>query len=186
MSNNPFLSNPAFEKLNEDARKSVSQAFDAMENWRSQLNDLGEKNSEAVFDKLSEAAKSLGWPTDYLEMSRRKVQQASKLQVQVVDQMMDAWEKNLTALGKGAQAPNFPTFPAMPNFPGFSPPSSGASPFPGFGDMSATPMMPLQLWMQAAEAWQKSWQQAMSSWTESQSAPPPGRNSSSGKSSSPR
>lgn len=183
MSNNPFLSNPAFQKLNDDAQKSVSQAFDAMENWRSQLNDMGEKNSDAVFDKMTEAAKSLGWPTEYLEMSRRQVQQASKMQVQVVDQMMDAWEKNLTALGKGAQAPTFPTFPAMPNIPGFT--QGGVSPFPGFGDMSATPMMPLQLWMQAAEAWQKSWQQAMSSWTESQAAPP-SRNSGSGKSSSTR
>lgn len=168
MSNNPFLSNPAFEKLGEDARKSVSQAFTAMEKWRGQLNDMGEKNSDAVFDKLTEAAKTLGWPTEYLEMSRNQVQQASKLQVQIVDQMMEAWEKNLTALGKGGQAnfPAFPAFPNMPTFPGFSPPAAGgASPF---GDLSAGPMMPLQLWMQAAEAWQKSWQQAMSTWTDGQ------------------
>ena len=168
MSNNPFLNNPALEKMGEDTRKSVSQAFDAMEKWRGQLNDMGEKNSEAVFDKLTEAAKTLGWPTEYLEMSRKQVQQASKLQVQIVDQMMEAWEKNLSAVGKGGQPPMFPTFPAMPNFPGFSPPAAGSSPFPGFGDLSAGPMMPLQLWMQAAEAWQKSWQQAMTSWTDGQ------------------
>lgn len=167
MSNNPFLANPAFGKLNEDAQKSVSQAFDAMETWRGQLTEMGEKNSDAVFDKMTEAAKSLGWPTEYLEMSRKQIQQASKMQVQIVDQMMGAWEKNVSALGNGAKAP---TFPSMPTFPGFGMPGAGSSPFPGFGDMGAMSANPMQFWMQAAEAWQKNWQQAMSAWTDQQSS----------------
>lgn len=169
MSTNPFLNNPAFEKMGDDARKSVAQAFDAMETWRGQLNDLGEKNSEAVFDKLTEAAKSLGWPTEYLDMSRKQVQQASKFQVQLVEQMMDAWEQNVKSFGKNP--PSFPSFPSLPNMPGF--PGSGAA--PSFGDLSANPMMPLQLWMQAAEAWQKSWQQAVSSWTDQAGGKPTGK-----------
>ncbi len=186
MSNNPFLTNPALEKLSEDARKSVLQAFEAMELWRNQLNDIGAKNSEAVFDKLTDAAKSLGWPTDYLNMSRQHVQQAAKLQVQIVDQIMDAWQRNVAAFGKSGQPPVFPTFPQMPGMPGSGQPSaSGNTSIPGLGDLAANPMMPLQLWMQAAEAWQKSWQQAMAGWTEAPPAPT-GKSSGSNKSGSPR
>jgi hypothetical protein len=95
MANSPFDANPAFTKLGDDTRKAVIQAFDAMSNWRSELAEIGEKNSNAVFDKMAEAAKSLGWPTDFVELSRKQMQNASKLQLQAVDQVMDVWEKQV-------------------------------------------------------------------------------------------
>jgi hypothetical protein len=36
-------------------------------------------------------------------------------------------------------------------------------------DFAGMPAAPLQFWMQAAEMWQKNWQQALSSWMEAQS-----------------
>lgn len=125
MANSPFDANPAFTKLGDDTRKAVTQAFDAMSNWRSELAELGEKNSNAVFDKMAEAAKSLGWPTDFVELSRKQMQNASKLQLQAVDQVMDVWEKQVKSIGSTSQLPNFP------NFPGFGNVTPGQSGFPG-------------------------------------------------------
>ncbi len=172
MANSPFEANPAFTKLGEDTKKAVVQAFDAMSNWRAELAEMGEKNSNAVFDKMAEAAKSLGWPTDFVELSRKQMQSASKLQLQAVDQVMDVWEKQVKAVGAPNQFPNFANFPGFPGVPGFGAggpqfPGAGGAGFPGMPDFSgATNHM--QFWMQAADMWQKSWQQAISTWTEAQ------------------
>jgi hypothetical protein len=173
MANSPFEANPAFTKLGEDTKKAVVQAFDAMSNWRAELAEMGEKNSNAVFDKMAEAAKSLGWPTDFVELSRKQMQSASKMQLQAVDQVMDVWEKQVKAVGSSTQFPGFTNVPGfsggMPQFPG-----SGAG-FPGMPDFGAG-ANPMQFWMQAAEMWQKSWQQAMSTWMDAQqnAMKPPG------------
>jgi hypothetical protein len=175
MANSPFEANPAFTKLGEDTKKAVIQAFDAMANWRAELAEMGEKNSNAVFDKMAEAAKSLGWPTDFVELSRKQMQSASKLQLQAVDQVMDVWEKQVKALGAPGQFPSIPTFPNFPNVPGFGsgagfpqfPGASGGG-FPGMPDFGAGGVNPIQFWMQAAEMWQKGWQQAMSTWVDAQ------------------
>jgi hypothetical protein len=165
MANSPFEANPAFTKLGEDTRKAVIQAFDAMSNWRSELADLGEKNSNAVFDKMAEAAKSLGWPTDFVELSRKQMQNASKLQLQAVDQVMDVWEKQVKSIGSASQFSGFPNFPGFGNASG-QPGLTGA--FPGMPDFGSGAANPIQFWMQAAEMWQKGWQQAMSTWIDAQ------------------
>jgi hypothetical protein len=178
MSNNStnFFNPAAFSALGEEQRKAMTAAFDAMSNWRQELNAMQEKNSAAAFDKMSSAAKSLGWPTEFVEMTRQQMQNVTKMQSQAIEQVMDVWEKQATAAansGGKLEMPKFPSFPGMTNFPGM--PSfggtSGGSMFPGmpdFGAMSNVPMMPMQLWMQAAEMWQKSFQQAMESWTDAQ------------------
>ncbi len=182
MANSPFDANPAFTKLGEDTRKAVAQAFDAMSNWRSELAELGEKNSNAVFDKMAEAAKSLGWPTDFVELSRKQMQNASKLQLQAVDQVMDVWEKQVKSIGSTSQLPNFPNFPGFGNItPGQSGFPGGV--FPGMPDFGAGAANPIQFWMQAAEMWQKGWQQAMSTWVDAQQNTF-GKSGGSGKSSS--
>jgi hypothetical protein len=167
MANSPFEANPAFAKLGEDTRKAVIQAFDAMSNWRSELADLGEKNSNAVFDKMAEAAKSLGWPTDFVELSRKQMQNASKLQLQAVDQVMDVWEKQVKSLGSTSQLSSFPNFPGFGNASGQSGFSAGGM-FPGMPDFGSGAANPIQFWMQAAEMWQKGWQQAMATWVDAQ------------------
>jgi hypothetical protein len=171
MANSPFEANPAFTKLGEDARKSVVQAFEAMSKWRSELANMTEKNSDAVFDKMSEAAEALGWPTDFVELSRKQMQNASKLQLQAVDQVMDVWEKQVKSIGTPGQFPNFPAFPGFGGAPGRPGGFTGGMPggmFPGMPDFGASAANPIQFWMQAAEMWQKGWQQAMSTWIDAQ------------------
>ncbi|MET0406812.1 MAG: hypothetical protein ABW006_00440 [Hyphomicrobium sp.] len=169
MANSPFEANPAFTKLGEDTKKAVIQAFDAMANWRVELAELSEKNSNAVFDKMAEAAKSLGWPTDFVELSRKQMQSASKLQLQAVDQVMDVWEKQVKSLGSPSQLSSFPSFPNVPGFgAGAQFPGVSGAGFPGMPDFTAGAANPIQFWMQAAEMWQKGWQQAMSTWIDAQ------------------
>ena len=175
---NPFdpRNNPALGALNEDARKAVGSAFDAMSTWRNDMAKMSERNSEAVFDKMSSAAKAIGWPSEFVDMSRQQMQNATKMQVQFMDQVMETWEQQLKNPGSAFKMPgadmaaNLHPFPGMTGpFPGMS----GQSPFnmmpgmmPGMGSMPANPF---QFWMQAADMWQKSCQQAMQSWTEAQS-----------------
>ncbi len=168
--------------INEDAKKALTKAFDAMSNWRNEMASIADRNSTQVFDKMGDAAKAIGWPADFVEMTKTQMHNASKMQVHVMDQVMDAWEqqvknpgasfqmpaammeqmKAFQGMGNGSTNPfGMPQFPGMPNFPGMA--SFGAMP-----DMSKMPMVPLQFWMQAAEMWQKSWQQALSSWMEAQ------------------
>jgi hypothetical protein len=171
MANSPFEANPAFTKLGEDTRKAVIQAFDAMSKWRAELADMTEKHSEAVFDKMSEAASALGWPTDFVELSRKQMQNASKVQLQAVDQVMGLWEKQVKAIGNPGQATSFPSFPNIPGFTGTSGtafPGAAAGLFQGMADLGSAQMAPIQFWMQAAEMWQKGWQQAIATWMDAQ------------------
>jgi hypothetical protein len=179
MSNNP--SNPfntaAFNALGDEQRKAMTAAFEAMANWRQELSSMQEKNSAAVFDKMASAAKQLGWPTDMVDMTRQQIQNVSKMQTQAIEQVMETWQKQATQPGTPFEMPKFPgmpgmsgmpTFPGMPSFGG----AGGNSTFPGMPDMGAMGnmpmMMPMQIWMQAAEMWQKSFQQAMGSWADTQ------------------
>jgi hypothetical protein len=184
MANSPFDANPAFTKLGEDSRKAVIQAFDAMSNWRAELAEISEKNSDAVFDKMSEAAKALGWPTEFVELSRKQMQNASRMQLQAVDQVMGLWENQAKALGTPGQFPGFPNMPGFGSGGGSSQPGAGSSIFPGMPDLGSAQMAPIQFWMQAAEMWQKGWQQAMSTWMDAQQSAMTKGGSSSNKSNS--
>ncbi len=179
MSNNPsnFFNSAAFSALGDEQRKAMTAAFDAMSNWRQELTTMQEKNAAAVFDKMTSAAKQLGWPTEMVDMTRQQIQSVSKMQSQAIEQVMDAWEKQATQPGAKFEMPKFPGMPSMPTFPGM--PSfggTGGGMFPGMPDMSSMMgnagsnpmMMPMQIWMQAADMWQKSFQQAMTSWADTQ------------------
>ena len=195
---NPFdpRNNPAFAALNDDARKSVVSAFDAMSAWRNDMSKMSERNSEAVFDKMSAAAKAMGWQTEFVDMSRQQMQNASKMQVQFMDQVMETWEQQLKNPGSaftmpGSSAGNLFPFPnAIPGMGGQSPfnmmpgmmPGMMPNLLPGMGSMPANPF---QFWMQAADMWQKSCQQAMQSWSETQSNMMGGTGSSTGSGSGP-
>lgn len=165
MAYSAFDANPAFTKLSDDSRKAVTQAFDAMSNWRTEIAEMTERNSDAVFDKMAAAAKSLGWPTDFVEWSRKQMQSSSKMQLQATDQVMDIWEKQMKSLGTPGQFPSFPNFPGFGGASGFS---QFSGPLPGMPDFASGAANPMQFWLQAAEMWQKNWQQAMSTWMDAQ------------------
>ncbi len=162
--------------LNEEVRASLTSAFDALNTWRSEVAAAAEKHSVKVYDKMSAAAKIMGWPPELVDLTRQQMEQANKMQLQMIDQVMDVWEAQVknpgmfqmpganqggnpfAAFDMSNMMKDMPQFPGMPNIN-----ERGAM---DFSNMSTAP---LQFWMQAADMWQKSWQQALSSWMEAQS-----------------
>lgn len=154
--------------LSEEARKALVGAFDAMAAWRSDLMAASERGGERAFDKMAQAAKAMGWPAQLIDSTREQLQGVAKMQVQMIDQMMDAWEEQV-------KSPNpmgaFPTammgklqsLPGMSAFPGF-PPMPGMDAFAGMAN-------PMQFWMQLGEQWQKNWAQAMQMWANGANLP---------------
>lgn len=171
--------------LTEEARKAFNSAFDALSDWREDMASTYDKNSVHAFETMAAAAKTMGWPSDFVDLTRQQMQQASKLQLQMMDQVMDVWEQQMKSPGAALPVPaavaekmksfqgagGAPSFPGMPNFPGMPP--FGAMPnFPGMPDFSKMAgmgmMNPIQFWMQAAEMWQKSWGDAFKAWSDMQ------------------
>ncbi|MEQ1578235.1 MAG: hypothetical protein ABL894_11340 [Hyphomicrobium sp.] len=161
----------------EEAQKALTGAFDALSGWRDEIASAAERNSSAVFDKMGTAAKAMGWPSELVDMTRQQMQQGSKLQLQMMDQVMDIWEQQIKA--PGSPMPGMPGMGAMPGMPGmpkFENPFAnmpgmagmmGPGGIPGMPDFSGM-ANPMQFWMQAAEMWQKNWATAMQSAMEMQ------------------
>lgn len=178
--------------ISEDARKTMNAAIDAFSDWREEFAEHSEKNARVVFDQMASAAKAFGWPVEFIDATRQQMQNASRMQLHIMDQIMDMWEQQLKNPGSGFKLPEawtnamktmpgmsgMPSFPGMgqmPQFPGF-PQFPGMGSFPGmpnFGSlpgMSGMPGNPMQFWMQAAEMWQKAWQDAVKSWMDAQAS----------------
>lgn len=160
--------------LSDDAKKAMNSAFDAMSEWRNEIALMADRNSSKVFDKMADAAKAVGWPAEFVDMTRRQMEASSKMQLHMMDQVMDAWEKQVKNPGAAFASPaammdQMKSFTQnmgnLPGFPGFG---KGFPGMPDMSNMSNMPMVPLQFWMQAADMWQKSWQQALQSWMEAQ------------------
>lgn len=152
--------------VSEEVQSALTSAFEAMCDWRQEAANQAERHGNRVFDKMGAAAKAMGWPAELVDMTRNQMQQASKMQIQVLDQVMDAWEQQVKNPGTALQMPGAAVSPFQ--FPNFGMP--GMPDMKNMPDFASMPTAPLQFWMQAAEMWQKNWQQALSSWMEAQSS----------------
>ena len=140
--------------LPRETREAIEAVFDALSAWRHEIGACAERHSEAVLDKIGAAARALGWPKELVEASHKHLAQASKMQMRVIDQLMDAWQKQLTS-------PTADQFMAqLRTLPGG-----------GFGLTPEAMSNPLGFWMQAAEMWQRNWESAFAMWTSGSSRP---------------
>jgi hypothetical protein len=146
--------NRATQLLPREARDAIEAVFDALSKWRDDIGESTERYSETVLEKMADAARALGWPKELVDASHKHLVQASKAQMQTIDQLMDAWKKQLTS-------------PAADQF------MAQLRTLPGAGfDLTPEAMSnPLAFWMQTAEMWQRNWQSAMSMWTSGSSRP---------------
>ncbi len=137
--------------LTDEARKAVKVAFDAMSTWRTQIVN-NEKNIEAVIDKIAAGAKALGWPEEIVDATRAQMETMNEMQLQLMDQMMDAWEEQIKSPNASSamlsKLKSMSPFSSMANWPG-----------PGTAQMN-----PFGLYMQVAQQWQKAWTDAMAPW----------------------
>jgi hypothetical protein len=141
--------------LSGDARQAVNAAFDAMSAWRIETAQSSEKNSEQVIEKMAAAARALGWPEQIVDATRAQLQSITKMQIQMMDQLMDAWEEQI-------KSPNPMTVPSamlskLKSVPGARP----AGTWPNADAFAGAAVNPMQFWVQLAEQWQKAWADAM-------------------------
>jgi cob(I)alamin adenosyltransferase len=139
--------------LSNEARDAVNAAFDAMSMWRTEAVNNSEKNLEQVIEKMAAAAGALGWPEQIVEATRSQMQTLTKTQIQMMDQMMDAWEEQIKSPSPSAMLSK------LKSMSGFSP----AGTWPNVADVSA--MNPMQFFVQFAQQWQKAWSDAIAFWT---------------------
>lgn len=86
--------------LDADTKKAMNAAFDSMSEWRDDMAAVAERHSAKVFDKMGAAAKAAGWPDALVETTRSNMQQMSKMQMEMMDQAMDAWTEQMKSPGK--------------------------------------------------------------------------------------
>ena len=142
--------------LSDQARKAVNAAFDAMSTWRIETASHNEKNSEQVIEKMAAAARTLGWPEQIVDTIRAQMQSITKMQIQTMDQMMDAWEEQIKSPNPMTGSPSA-MLSKLKSLPGVSP--------TGWSNANALAAMnPMQFWMQGVEQWQKAWADAMTFW----------------------
>jgi hypothetical protein len=106
-----------------------------MSDWRDEIESVNRRHLEQVLNKTCSVARSMGWPDEATRSTRDFLQNASKAQTQLLDSVMEGWKKQLTSSSSAQAVP--PVFSgAMPEF---------------------NPMAPWTFWLQAAEAWQRTW-----------------------------
>ena len=174
-------------QLPEETRKALVAAFDAMAAWRNDMVAANEKAGGAALDRMSQAATALGWPAQIIDSTREQMQGVTRMQAQMIDKMMDAWEEQIKSPNPMADFPtammnklkSMPGMQGMPGMPGM--PGMGAMPgFPGMPQMpgmeafSGMMTNPMQFWMQMGEQWQKNWARAMQTWASNAGANQPG------------
>jgi hypothetical protein len=116
----PAIFNPMWAPgLSDEVRKAVNAAFDAMSTWRIETA----KNSEQVIEKLPAAARALGWPEQIVDTTRAQMQSSSKMMIQTMDQMMDAWEEQIKSPNPMTGAPSA-MLSKLESSPGVSPAGS--------------------------------------------------------------
>jgi uncharacterized protein YPO0396 len=121
----------------------VNDAFDAMSAWRTETAKTSEKSSEQVIEKMAAAARALGWPEEIVETTRAQMQTLTKMQIQTMDQIMDAWEEQIKSASPLTNAAAM--LSKLRSLPSSAP-----------GSLSdAGAMNPFQFWVQFAEQWQK-------------------------------
>ena len=136
-------------ELGGEARKAFAAVADALAEWREEFGESAERHSAAVAEKMAVAARAVGWPEEVIETSRTHLMQMSKIQLRMLDQLVDAWQHQL----KSPMAAEFlSTLRAA---------GARLEGPPGFAGLTN----PVELWMEAALAWQRNVASAVALWT---------------------
>jgi len=122
----------------KEMRDRLIAAFDALANWRDEIQTANERCLQNVLEHTSEVARSMGWSDEAVRATQHYLQNASKSQTQLIDQLMDGWKQQLKS-------------PIAP----MAVPRSLAGPASGVQALGA--FAPWTIWLQAAEMWQRTW-----------------------------
>lgn len=81
--------------MSNETRQAVTAAFDALSNWRDETAAANDRCLAKTLDQMSTAARAIGWPDAVISATREHLQNASKMQTRMIDQVMDSWEQQL-------------------------------------------------------------------------------------------
>ena len=150
-----MMSAPDIRKLTSlstEARQSVTTAFDALARWRDEIFSANDRCLTKVLDQMAVAQRAIGWPDHVTAAAREHLLKASKIQTQMIDQVMDAWERQL----KSPSVPSSVPEGFMLQMPALSR-SASTDPMSEMMRLGEMTLVPFKLWMQAAETWQRNW-----------------------------
>jgi hypothetical protein len=126
--------------VTKEVREGLITAFDALSNWRDEIETANERCLGKVLDQMSAVARSMGWPDQAVKTTRDYLEHTSKAQTAMIDGLMESWKQQLRSPVAPMEIPQ--SFTAGR--------STGAMP-------EFNPMAPWAFWMQAAEMWQRTW-----------------------------
>jgi hypothetical protein len=146
----------SFTWLNGEARQAVMDAFNAVSQWRNAIALASDRYLTKVIDRVVAAQRAQGWPNSVAAATREHLLRASKIQPQMIDQLIDDWEHQLNSK---ATSPDPSTLRMTPD---------PMSEMMRLGELTLTPF---KIWLNAAEALQRAWAEVMRSSMDGQ--PPP-------------
>jgi hypothetical protein len=124
--------------MTKEVREELVATFDVLSNWRDEIETANERCLGKVLDRTAAVARTMGWPDQAVRSTREYLEGASKVQTEMIDQIIEGWKRHL----------NSSTTPmAIPR--GFS------EQMPGLPEFD--PLAPWTFWLQAAETWQRTW-----------------------------
>jgi hypothetical protein len=147
--------------LSNEARKAVTEAFDALEQWRNEVRAANERCLTKVCDQVTTAHRALGWPEQATSAAKEHFLNASSIQSQMIEQAVELWQQQLKAQNWRSGAPGSFQPPTPSQF------TRPTSELMRFGGMT----LPFVLWIEAAQAWQRAWLSTMSGGALPESSP---------------
>ena len=154
-----------FTWLNGEARQALMHAFYAVSQWRDDITLANDRYLTRVLDQVAAAQRAQGWPHSVTVATREQLLRASKVQTQMIDQLMGDWEHQLKS---GTGLPESGTGLPHPSMLRLTSTTHPMSEMMRLGEMTLTPF---KIWLNAAEACQRSWAEAMRSSKDGYSAP---------------
>ena len=133
--------------LSDDGRRALTGAFEAMEAWRDEVSATNDRHLPKLLDQMTAVQRAMGWPPHWNANGREHLLTASKMQTQMIDQIMETWQRVLKSPGALQGATMLPI------------PQSSASesndPMKDMIQLWETMFPPFKLWMQAAATYQR-------------------------------
>jgi hypothetical protein len=148
----------SFTWLNGETGQAVMDAFNAATQWRDEITLANDRYLTKVIDQVAAAQRAQGWPNSVTVATREHLLRASKVQTQMIDQLMGDWEHRLKSQ---ATLPD-PSALRM---------TATADPMTEMVRLGQMTLTPFKVWLSAAEAWQRSWAEAMRSSPDGQQTP---------------
>jgi hypothetical protein len=88
--------------LTAEARKAITEAFDAMSTSSTEMA----ASSERVIEKLGRVARELGWPDSVVRGISEPIRNATKMQTEMLQRVMDACEAQVSSPNPMARVPS--------------------------------------------------------------------------------